>query len=264
MIDAMPRVSEPGLHRACRGTRSTAEPSTEPARASPRSCWSPAKPASARPASSPSSRARARESGGPGPRWRVDAGRRDGASVCADRRRAPPVAPLPSGRAAGRAPRRGPGRARAPRAGPRPSPEALVRARRSPDLGRVPGPPLRGGARAPSAPADERPLVLVLEDIHWADAASRDLVRFLARNARGASLLVVATYRSDELHRRHALLPLLAELQRLDQVDDFELTAFGADEVAAQLAGITGEAVRAISSRRSSRGRAETRSSPRS
>jgi len=91
--------------------------------------------------------------------------------------------------------------------------------------------------------ANERPLVLVLEDVHWSDAASRDLVRFLARNARGARLLVVATYRSDELHRRHALLPLLAELQRLDQVDDFELAAFGADEVAAQLAGITGEAV---------------------
>jgi DNA-binding CsgD family transcriptional regulator len=91
--------------------------------------------------------------------------------------------------------------------------------------------------------AEELPLVLVLEDIHWADAASRDLLRFLARNARGARLLVLATYRSDELHRRHALLPLLAELQRLEQADDFELAAFGADELAAQLAGITGEAV---------------------
>jgi DNA-binding CsgD family transcriptional regulator/tetratricopeptide (TPR) repeat protein len=91
--------------------------------------------------------------------------------------------------------------------------------------------------------AEERPLVLVLEDIHWADAASRDFVRFLAGNARGARLLVLATYRSDELHRRHALLPLIAELQRLEQVDEFELAAFGADEVAAQLAGITGEPV---------------------
>ena len=58
--------------------------------------------------------------------------------------------------------------------------------------------------------AEERPLVLILEDIHWADAASRDLLRFLARNARDARLLVVATYRSDELHRRHALLPTRA------------------------------------------------------
>jgi DNA-binding CsgD family transcriptional regulator len=91
--------------------------------------------------------------------------------------------------------------------------------------------------------AEDRPLVLVLEDIHWADAASRDLVRFLARNARDARLLVLATYRSDELHRRHALLPLLSELQRLDHVDDFELSTFDADELAAQLAGITGGAV---------------------
>ena len=91
--------------------------------------------------------------------------------------------------------------------------------------------------------AEERPLVIVLEDIHWADAASRDFVRFLARNARDARLLVLATYRSDELHRRHPLLPLIAELQRLEEVDQFELAAFGADEVAAQLAGITGEPV---------------------
>ena len=91
--------------------------------------------------------------------------------------------------------------------------------------------------------AEEHPLVLALEDIHWADAASRDFVRFLARNARGARLLVLATYRSDELHRRHPLLPLVAELQRLEQADDFELAGFGADELAAQLAGITGEAV---------------------
>jgi DNA-binding CsgD family transcriptional regulator len=91
--------------------------------------------------------------------------------------------------------------------------------------------------------AEESPLVLVLEDIHWADAASRDVLRFLARNARAVRLLVVATYRSDELHRRHALLPLLAELRRLEHVDDFELAGFGADELAGQLAGITGEAV---------------------
>ena len=90
---------------------------------------------------------------------------------------------------------------------------------------------------------EERAVVLVLEDIHWADAASRDVLRFLARNARDARVLVVATYRSDELHRRHPLRPLLAELRRHDKVDEVELAGFGADEVAAQLAGIAGEAV---------------------
>ena len=92
--------------------------------------------------------------------------------------------------------------------------------------------------------ADERPVVVVLEDVHWADASTRDLLRFLVRNARDARFLFVATYRSDELHRRHALRPLLAELQRLESVDDIELGAFGADDLAAQLAGITGERAR--------------------
>ena len=92
--------------------------------------------------------------------------------------------------------------------------------------------------------ADERPVVLVLEDIHWADASTRDLLRFLVRNARDGRLLFVVTYRSDELHRRHPVRPLVAELERLDSVDHIELPAFGADELAAQLAGITGEEAR--------------------
>ena len=88
--------------------------------------------------------------------------------------------------------------------------------------------------------AVERPLVLVLEDLHWADASTRDLLRFLVRNARSEPILVVATYRSDELHRRHPLRPLLTELQRLESVEIIELAAFGENEVAAQLAGIRG------------------------
>ena len=91
--------------------------------------------------------------------------------------------------------------------------------------------------------ADERTLVLVLEDLHWADASTRDLLRFLVRNARDEPFLFVVTYRSDELHRRHPLRPLLAELQRLDGVDDIELDTFGTDELAAQLTGITGGGV---------------------
>ena len=88
--------------------------------------------------------------------------------------------------------------------------------------------------------AQERPLVLVLEDLHWADASTRDLLRFLVRNARTEPMLVLATYRSDELHRRHSLRPLLTELQRLESVEIIELVAFVEAEVAAQLAGIRG------------------------
>lgn len=90
--------------------------------------------------------------------------------------------------------------------------------------------------------SEEAPVALILEDLHWADSSTRDLLRFLVRNAGDARFLIIGTYRSDELHRRHPLRPLLAELGRLEGVDDMELGAFGALELADQLAGITGEA----------------------
>ncbi|HEX3201219.1 MAG TPA: AAA family ATPase, partial [Actinomycetes bacterium] len=86
----------------------------------------------------------------------------------------------------------------------------------------------------------ERPAVLVVEDLHWADRSTRDLLAFLHRNLRHGRLLLVMTYRSDELHRRHPLRPFLAELDRGRRVERLELDRFGRDEVAAQLAGIQG------------------------
>ena len=56
------------------------------------------------------------------------------------------------------------------------------------------------------------PVLLVIEDLHWADSSTRWFVRFLARTICSERMLVVGTYRSDELHRRHPLRPLLAEL----------------------------------------------------
>ena len=56
-----------------------------------------------------------------------------------------------------------------------------------------------------TAVATQRPLLLVLDDLHWFDQASLDFVRVLARQAGNQRLLLVATYRSDELHRRHPL-----------------------------------------------------------
>ena len=68
------------------------------------------------------------------------------------------------------------------------------------------------------------PLVLVIEDAHWADRSSRDLLTFLIGNQRSLSgLLIVVTYRSDELHRTHPLRPLLASLDRIAWVERIEL-----------------------------------------
>jgi DNA-binding CsgD family transcriptional regulator len=82
------------------------------------------------------------------------------------------------------------------------------------------------------------PLVLVLEDLHWADPSTRDFLVFLVRSARTEPIVLLATYRSDELHRRHPLRPVLAELERLPSVERIAVERFSRDEVAEQLAGI--------------------------
>ena len=74
--------------------------------------------------------------------------------------------------------------------------------------------------------AERAPLVLVIEDLHWADRTTRDLVGFLAIALRRHPVLLVGTYRSDDLHRRHPLLPALAELQRSARPERLDLEPF--------------------------------------
>jgi len=83
-----------------------------------------------------------------------------------------------------------------------------------------------------------QPVVLIAEDLHWADRSTRDLLSFVARRLRGQRVLVLGTYRSDELHRRHPLRPWLAEMQRLPQVEHIEVPRFDADEVGQLIAAI--------------------------
>jgi DNA-binding CsgD family transcriptional regulator/tetratricopeptide (TPR) repeat protein len=86
--------------------------------------------------------------------------------------------------------------------------------------------------------AADRTVVLVLEDLHWADASTRHLLAYLLRTLRTGRLVVLATYRSDDIHRRHPLRPLLAELDRLRTVRRIELRRFNRAEVGHQLTGI--------------------------
>lgn len=88
---------------------------------------------------------------------------------------------------------------------------------------------------------DERPVLFWIEDIHWADSSTRAFLRFLAASLSEERVLVVATYRADELHRRHPLRPLLAELERSPSARRTDLARFDRDELAAQLADIVGE-----------------------
>jgi DNA-binding CsgD family transcriptional regulator/tetratricopeptide (TPR) repeat protein len=90
--------------------------------------------------------------------------------------------------------------------------------------------------------AERDPVLLVIEDLHWADQSTRDLLGFLVRNLRGGVALVL-TYRSDELHRRHPLRPFLAELDRTGRVERLELERLGRRELAELLSGILDEPV---------------------
>ncbi|HET6504049.1 MAG TPA: AAA family ATPase [Amycolatopsis sp.] len=76
--------------------------------------------------------------------------------------------------------------------------------------------------------AAHRPVVLVLEDLHWADGSTRNLLSFLVSRLRGQRLLIVASYRDEDVHRRHPLRALLVELIRLPVVSEIALHPLGA------------------------------------
>ncbi|WFF00689.1 helix-turn-helix transcriptional regulator [Micromonospora sp. WMMD964] len=88
--------------------------------------------------------------------------------------------------------------------------------------------------------ADACPLVLIIEDLHWADRSTRDLIGFLVRAARPGRLLLVCTYRTDELQRGHPLRPYLAELDRARGVERVDLGRLDRDGTAAILADLLG------------------------
>jgi predicted ATPase len=89
--------------------------------------------------------------------------------------------------------------------------------------------------------AEAAPVALVIEDAHWADRSTRDLIAFTVSSQQVIGrVLVLVSYRSDELHRTHPLRPLLAELGRLDWVERMELPRLGrleSDELVQRIAG---------------------------
>src|SRR3954470_14590629 len=86
----------------------------------------------------------------------------------------------------------------------------------------------------------ERPVLLVIEDLHWADRSTRAALTFLAHSLTNERVLVVGTYRPDELHRRHPLRPLLAELERGGRARRIELAPLTRPELAEALDDILG------------------------
>ena len=108
------------------------------------------------------------------------------------------------------------------------------------DVGLEPGEP-RGVATAALA----RGGTLVLEDVHWADGASLDVLRVLGRRVDGSGLFVVATYRDDEVTREHPLRVVLGELASARGVERLWVPRLSLDAVRAlaEPAGADAEAI---------------------
>jgi DNA-binding CsgD family transcriptional regulator/tetratricopeptide (TPR) repeat protein len=88
---------------------------------------------------------------------------------------------------------------------------------------------------------EQAPLVLVVEDLHWADRSTRDLLAFLVRNLRRERVLLVVTFRNDEPGQQR-LGPYLAEVDRGGPVQRIELPKLDQVQTLVQLGGILGAA----------------------
>ncbi len=83
-------------------------------------------------------------------------------------------------------------------------------------------------------------LLLMLDDLHWADRSSLRLLQHLMRRIADAPVLLAGAYRTTEITRTHPLSDIRADLHREHHSNSLTLTSLAVDEVAALIAGITG------------------------
>jgi predicted ATPase len=89
-----------------------------------------------------------------------------------------------------------------------------------------------------------QPILLVLEDLHWADRGTLDFLVHLSRNVEGARVLVVGTYRDIEVDRTHPLSAALGELRRTAELPRVLLRGLTPDEVQRMISSLSGQEVR--------------------
>jgi DNA-binding CsgD family transcriptional regulator len=89
--------------------------------------------------------------------------------------------------------------------------------------------------------AADRPVLLILEDMHWADRSTRDLLTFLSRVLHRERVAVIATYRTDDLHRSHPLRAVVGELLRLPSVTAIELGPLADPDMVEYLTALAGQ-----------------------
>ncbi len=91
-----------------------------------------------------------------------------------------------------------------------------------------------------TALGDAQPSLVVVEDVHWADHSSRDLITLLLTRGFTTAVGLVVTYRSDDLHRRHPLHETLAVWERIAGLEHVELAPLPDDAVRELVSGIEG------------------------
>ena len=91
--------------------------------------------------------------------------------------------------------------------------------------------------------ADDHPLILVLDDLHWADAPTLQLLRHVVRATERARLLILGTYRETEVDQAHPLVRALAELRRARALDTVTLAGLQEEDVAELISSRAGRTV---------------------
>lgn len=92
--------------------------------------------------------------------------------------------------------------------------------------------------------AEERALLLVLEDLHWADTSTRELLDYVSRRLRTSRILVVATCRQEELTQQHPLVPMLQGWRRAGVAQVLELGPLPSPGVGEMMQAILDQPVR--------------------
>jgi tetratricopeptide (TPR) repeat protein len=100
---------------------------------------------------------------------------------------------------------------------------------------------LRAVAGFLAAVADEQPVLVLLDDLHWADENSLDVLQHLVRFARGQRLLLLGTYRDVEVGRQHPLAQTLAQLVREQLAETLPLRPLSMEGTAALIGAQIGQ-----------------------
>ena len=88
--------------------------------------------------------------------------------------------------------------------------------------------------------ARSRPVVAIVEDVQWADRSSADALAYLTTRSQPAGLMVVVSYRSEDLRRHHFMHPIVAEMERAPHSQRIRLEPFEALQVREQTTRLIG------------------------